>query len=128
MSGLLLSGPLADFYNQPAVRPLFAVVSLSFVLTALQMTPQALLDRDMQFRLVNLRIGGAAIFGSLTAVTAGCLGAGAWALVLGQLATSASGLVLIWATCSWRPRFLFSWNSFRDLAGFGARLDRCNLD
>ena len=127
VSGLLLSGPLADFYNQPAVRPLFAVLSLSFVLTALQMTPQALLDREMQFKLVNLRIGGAAIVGSAVALTAAFLGAGAWALVLGQVATSASGLVLIWACCSWRPRLLFSWTSFRNLAGFGTRLCGSNM-
>ena len=127
VSGLLLSGPLADFYNQPAVRPLFAVLSLSFVLTALQMTPQALLDREMQFKLVNLRIGGAAIVGSAVALTAAFLGAGAWALVLGQVATSASGLVLIWACCSWRPRLLFSWTSFRNRAGFGTRLCGSNM-
>ena len=127
VSGLLLSGPLADFYNQPAVRPLFAVLSLSFVLTALQMTPQALLDREMQFKLVNLRIGGAAIVGSTVALTAAFLGAGAWALVLGQVATSASGLLLIWACCSWRPRLLFSRTSFRNLAGFGTRLCGSNM-
>ncbi len=126
-SGIALSGPLAVFYGQPAVGPLFAVLSVSFVLTALQMTPQALLDREMRFRLVNLRIGGAAIFGSTTAIIAGFLGAGPWALVLQQVATSASGLFLIWACCSWRPRFLFSWKSLRSLGGFGTRLCGSNI-
>jgi O-antigen/teichoic acid export membrane protein len=127
VSGIALAGPLADFYHQPAVRPLFAVLSVSFVLTALQMTPQALLDRELQFRLVNLRIGGAAIAGYIVAVTAAILGAGAWALVLGQVATSASGLLLIWACCSWRPRFLFSWNSVRNLGSYGMRLCGSNM-
>lgn len=127
VSGIALAGPLADFYHQPAVRPLFAVLSVSFVLTALQMTPQALLDRELQFRLVNLRIGGAAIAGSIVSVTAAILGAGAWALVLGQVATSASGLLLIWACCSWRPHFLFSWRSCRNLGSYGMRLCGSNM-
>lgn len=125
--GIALSGPLADFYNQPAVRPLFAVLSTSFVLTALQVTPQALLDREMQFRLIYLRLGVSSIIGSMTALAAGFLGTGAWALIFGQVATSASGLLFIWASCSWRPRFLFSWNSLKDLGGYGIRLCGANL-
>jgi O-antigen/teichoic acid export membrane protein len=127
LSGVALSGPLASFDHAPAVRPLFAVLSLSFVLTALQVTPQALLDREMQFRLVYLRISVASILGSVTGLTAGFLGAGAWALILTQVATSLSGLILIWACCRWRPRFLFSWRSFRDLGGYGIKICGSNM-
>ena len=37
--GIALAGPLADFFHQPDVRPLFIVVSLSFLPTTLQMVP-----------------------------------------------------------------------------------------
>lgn len=127
VSGVALSGPLASFYHAPAVRPLFVVLSLSFVLTALQVTPQALLDREMRFKLVYLRISVASIVGSITGLAAAFLGAGAWALVLMQMATSLSGLILIWACCRWRPRFLFSWKSFRDLGGYGIKMCGSNM-
>src|SRR5262245_59475369 len=54
--GIDLSWPLADLYNQPEVQPLFSVVSLSFLLTALGTTQGALLMRSLAFRSLELRM------------------------------------------------------------------------
>ena len=46
VAGVAVSGPVARFYGQPEVRPLFMALSASFVLTALGMTHGQLLVRD----------------------------------------------------------------------------------
>jgi O-antigen/teichoic acid export membrane protein len=120
--GVALSGPLADFYHQPAVQPLFAVVSISFVLVPLQTTQHALLLRDMRFRLMSIRSAVGAVIGGMTGITAALLGAGAWALVLQQIAVALAGTILLWTCTSWRPHFVFSWRSLRDLGGYGLNL------
>lgn len=120
--GVALSGALADFYHEPAVQPLFAAVSISFVLMPLQTTQHSLLLRDMQFRLISIRSAVGAVIGGLTGITAALLGAGAWALVLQQIAVALAGTILLWTCTSWRPHFVFSWRSLRDLGGYGLNL------
>ncbi len=54
--GFLASWPIADFYGEPEVQPLFAALSLTFVVTALSGTQKALLTRDMNFRRLELML------------------------------------------------------------------------
>ena len=122
LAGVALSGALADFYHEPAVQPLFAAISISFVLMPLQTTQHALLLRDMQFRLISIRGAVGAVIGGLTGITAALLGAGAWALVLQQIAVALTATILLWTCTSWRPHFVFSWRSLRDLGGYGLNL------
>ena len=97
VSGLLLSGPLADFYNQPAVRPLFAVAVAELRANgAPDDAPSVAGPRDAvqacepeDWRRSDRR--------ERVALTAAFSVRALWALVLGQVATSASGLLLIWA-------------------------------
>jgi O-antigen/teichoic acid export membrane protein len=127
IGGVALSGPLANFYRQPEVQPLFAVVSVTFLLLALQTTQASLMQREMRFRLLNVRRVAAAIVGSAVAVAAALLGAGAWALILQQVAVSVVGTVVLWRGSPWRPHFMFSWRSLQDFGGFGLNLFGSNL-
>ena len=49
------AGPVASFYGVPAVKPLFAAFSLTFFVSALSSTQSALLNREMDFRSLELR-------------------------------------------------------------------------
>jgi PST family polysaccharide transporter len=122
LAGIALSGPLADFYGQPEVRPLFAVVSISFVLVALQTTQHSIMQRDMRFRMISIRYAAGVVAGGITGVIAGLLGAGPWALVLQQVSSAACGTLLLWTCSPWRPHFIFSLKSLRDLGGYGLHL------
>ena len=67
-AGIALAGPLAHFYDEPKVKPLFAVLSLSFVVAALGTTQSALLLRDMDYRRLELRRIAAGIVSSAIAI------------------------------------------------------------
>lgn len=125
--GIGLSGPVADFYGEPAVRPLFAAMSVSFVIAAVGSTQAALLTRDMSFRSLELRQIAAALVSGAAGITLAALGKGPWAIIAQQIASATVSTSLLWVASPWRPRFRYSRRSLRELSGysgnvFGSRL------
>jgi O-antigen/teichoic acid export membrane protein len=120
--GVGLSWPIASFYGEPAVQPLFAVLSISFFVTALGTTQGSLLNRHMDFKKLELRMmaGGAA--GGVLGIIAAAAGYGAWAIILQQVATAIVSTSLLWRFSPWRPRFVFSVASLRRLGGFSGNV------
>ena len=125
--GVALSGPVASFYGQPEVQPLFAAMSLTFLVASVSSTQMALLTRDMNFRTLELRKMAAAVASAAVGLSLAVAGFGPWAIVGQELVVALVSAVLLWIASSWRPRLTFSRTSLRDLVGFsghvfGARL------
>lgn len=118
-AGVALSWPVARFYGEPQVQPLFAVLSLSFALSSLGVTHAHLLVRQMSFRSLELRAMAGVVAGAGVAVGAAATGLGPWALVLQPPAALATSTALLWMLAGWRPRLRFSRRAFRELRGFG---------
>ncbi len=120
--GIALAGPVASFFGEPAVKPLFMAFSATFLVTALASTQSALLSRDMNFRSLELRqilaYGAGAIVGIATAAA----GMGPWALILQQITIAVASTVLLALFSPWRPQFVFSFASLRSMAGFSSRI------
>ena len=120
--GILLSGVLASFYGDHAVQPLFAVLSLSFVITSLATTHEALMVREMNFRGLELRMMMGTAVGAATGIFLAAKGYGAWAIIGQQLALATVSTALLWVFSPWRPSFSFSRASLRNLGGFSANV------
>ena len=120
--GVALSGVFAGFYGDPAVQPLFAVLSLSFVITSLATTQEALLVREMNFRSLELRMMIGTAVGAAIGIYLAARGYGAWAIIGQQLAIAAVSTALLWVFSPWRPSFLFSRESLRSLGGFSGNV------
>jgi O-antigen/teichoic acid export membrane protein len=122
VAGIAAAGPIAGFYHQPAVRPLFAALSLSFLLTSLGMTHGQLLVRDLDYRRLELRTMAGTLAGAAAGITVAALGYGPWAIIAQQLAATAAATSLLWLFSPWRPRCTYSFASLRALAGFGGNV------
>lgn len=118
LAGVAFAGPLAAFYGEPEVAPLFAALSVSFLLTALSTTQTALLTRTMDFRSLELRMMAGTVGGAVVGIYMAAAGYGAWAIIAQQLVLSIVSTALLWAFSPWRPRFVFSLASLRNLGGF----------
>jgi O-antigen/teichoic acid export membrane protein len=127
LGGIALSGPLAHFYDEPEIKPLFSVLSIGFFVTALGTTQMALLVRAMQFRRLELRQMAATIVGAIAGMTVALQHYGAWAIVAQQLGEAATSTVLLWFLASWRPSFKFSLTSLKRLSGFAGNVFGENL-
>jgi O-antigen/teichoic acid export membrane protein len=119
VGGILLSGPISSFYGEPAVQGLMAVLSLSFVISALGATQRSLLLREMDFRRIELSFIASLVVGGIVSVFGALAGWGAWALVAQQLVTVSGVAALLWLLCTWRPKLTFSRASARSLGGYG---------
>jgi O-antigen/teichoic acid export membrane protein len=116
--GVACSWPLAAFYGEDQVQPLFAALSLSFVVTALGTTQAALLNRDLSFKSLELRMMAGAAVGGVIGVALALLDYGAWALIGQQLGIAVVSTLLLWVLSPWRPSFTYSLSSLRSLGSF----------
>jgi O-antigen/teichoic acid export membrane protein len=119
--GVAISPLIADFFSNPKVMPLFAVLSTSFLFLSLGQTQSALLTREMSFRSLELRNIVATLFGAVAALLVAVAGGGAWAIIAQVVFTSAGSTVLLWTVSPWRPKRIFSGERFRTLGAFGIK-------
>ena len=120
--GVALSGWIASFYGEPEVRTFFIVLSASFAVGSLGTTHAALLHRAMNFRSISLRVAASTIVGGVIGVALAAAGFGAWALIVQQLCIAVVSTALLWLSLPWRPQFVYSVASLRDLGAFGLRI------
>lgn len=117
--GLALAAPIAALLGEPRLSPILQVLSLTFVLSAMNSIQIALLRRELAFRSLAIRSIVAAAGGGAVGIGLAFLGFGAWALV-GQLVASAALSVLtLWRVSPWRPGLRASRRDFRELFSFG---------
>ena len=117
--GVGLSWPLADLFHEPELQPLFAVLSSTFLLTALGTTQGALLIRSLSFRSLELRTIASALGSIALAITLAALGYGPWAIIAQAVAQVGLSTLLLWRSSSWRPQLVYSAESLRQLMSYG---------
>lgn len=119
----VLLAPIAGwFFHSELVVNVIRISSAVFVIDAVGAVHRVLMNKEMRFdRLARTEVGAAVVY-ALVALVLAFTGAGVWAIVLGQLARSASETVLLWRVESWRPHRRFSKDAFLGLSGFGVRV------
>ncbi len=120
--GVACSPLIADFYGEPEVQPLVAVMSGGFLLLSLSQVQESLLLRDMQFRSLELRVMVGVAVGGTAGIVVAATGGGAWAIVAQQLAYAASSAAILWVASPWRPRWRWSPAALRRLLSFSGYL------
>jgi len=104
---LALAIPLGHFFREPRLPVVLALMSSTFVISAFRIVPQALLQRQLQFRKLAVIDGVQSIVGACSTLTLAALGFGYWALAFGFVisATIYASLVVIQnPTAFRRPR------------------------
>lgn len=117
------AAPLAvEFFGEPMAGQVVRVTALAFVIDALGSVHQVLLSKEMRFNLLaRAEIFGAVVY-TVVAIGLALLGAGVWAIVIGQIVRAIAENLGMWILEPWRPRFEFSYDDFRGLFAFGARI------
>jgi O-antigen/teichoic acid export membrane protein len=122
LAGVMLAGPISAIYREPAVKPLMAALSASFLITALGATQRVVLIRAMDFRRIEFCVVAGVFAGGLVGLAIAMMGLGPWAIVAQQLTIAAVTAAGLWLASRWRPRFTFSRASLRSLGGYGANV------
>jgi PST family polysaccharide transporter len=82
------AGPLGSFFHSPKLPQVVTVMSLSFLISGMQVVPDALLQGDLRFKLLASFDTARALVQALTTVMLALLGFGYWSLALGPLSAS----------------------------------------
>lgn len=125
---LWLAAPwIADFYDQPRLVLITRWSSLNLVITGFCVVQLTLLQKEFLFgrRMVSTMV--AILLSGVASIWMAFNGFGVWALVAQGLVLNASMAVMLWILHPWRPLFVFSIDSFKELFGFGSRLLGCSL-
>jgi len=110
LSIMVLSKPIAWFYNEPRLFQISIVLSISFIFKGMTIQHEALLRRQMRFGSLALIqvISAASSFG--LAIYLSWIGSTYWTLVWKELFGVACIALLTWVACRWIPG-LPVWNS-----------------
>jgi len=118
----LLAYPASWFFREPQLVLVMQVVALTFLLSAVSMVHNALLNRDMQFRRLAVTELGGAMLGQVVAVSMAVSGYGVWSLIFGNLTSMAGNSALLWILRPWWPRAAASIESMRSIASYSLNL------
>lgn len=121
------SGWWAGVNQLPELRDVIIALTALMPLKGLGVVQEALVRRQMDFKLLAVRTNVAVLVGGLAGIASAFLGAGIWSLVIQQLSTAAIELALIWKLTTWRPSWNFRPDCARELLGFSSRTALASL-
>ncbi len=113
---------LGRLFGDPRLSPVLVALSWTFFLLSSSSVPQALLQRDLNFKALAIRSLAGTCSGAVVGIAMALAGFGVWSLVGKQLASSLMRAVLLWRLTDWRPRRRFSLPHLRQLLGFGVNV------
>lgn len=117
---IVFAHPIAALFENPQLAPSIMAVSPIFILVGMRGVPLALLERRFLFKEIAATDLAAAVIGSLSAIAFAVAGSTVGALVAQQLAMVVVLTVMLFRYSRWTPRFQFSREALRPLAGYGS--------
>lgn len=118
---IFLSRYWAHLNSSPELTAMICAASISIPIEALSVVQIALLQKKMDFKRLAIRDNVATGMGGLIGVASAICGLGGWALILQHVATDITALCLLWRLSEWRPEFVFSWKSIRELSNYSLK-------
>lgn len=120
---LYLTSPLiADFYDMPELAIVLRVMAISIIINSFCGVQSTLLRAEMDFKsLTKFNLLGVAVSGIVGIVMA-YMNFKVWALVGQMLSMTIITTICIINRVKWRPSFIISRKSFKELFGFGWKL------
>lgn len=120
---LFFSSPLiADFYHTPILSSLLKVTALAVLFNPLCAVQQAILTRKIDFKTQAIVSLSGAVVSGIVGLYMAYNGLGVWSLVFQQVGGYVMRTILLWVLGKWKPKRLWSWESFRYLWGFGSKM------
>lgn len=117
-----LASPMAQFYQQPLIKPVFRVLSVIFLINGLNLVPSAILYKRLQFKLNSVLNIISSLAGGLTGVYLAWKGYGVWSLVVQSMLTSLLVLLTNFIYARWWPLRAFSLAAIKPLWAYGSRM------
>lgn len=118
---------IARFYHMDILSAVLRIQGLVLIINSLSVIQQNVLRKRLLFKKMAIVSIASALLSLGVALYLAMGGYGVWALVAQQLAFSSFNAILYWWMGVWRPKWVFSMQSFKSLFGFGGYILLSNL-
>lgn len=120
---LVLVAPLVqEFYKVPDIAKLLRMMSVILVINGFGLVEQTQLARRVDFKsLTKISLISSVVSGAVGIVLA-LIGFSYWSLLWKSIVQNLSRVVLLYAHSKWRPKLIFSFDSLKEMFGFGSRM------
>ena len=120
---IFLAAPfIAQFYGMPQLTDILRVLAINLIIQAFGSIQHLNLTIDLNFKTLAKVSFIGAIVGGAAGLLCAYNGLGVWSLVIQQMTTTSTRVLLFWILVHWRPTCFFSKASFRNMFGFGSKL------
>lgn len=117
-----LAPVVARFYGEPQLLWITRVICLGIIFNSLAVVQRALLTVEVDFKTQAKASFLAAVSAGIMGILMAYAGWGVWSIVIYHIVNLGLNSGLLWVFSSWRPKWIFSWPSFRYLFSFGSKL------
>lgn len=124
---VLLSYPIADFYDEPKLVAFAPVLFAIIPINALGIIQGVILQKKMDFRRLAAQNLTAAVVSGSVSIYLAYTGWGAWALVFQMLAMSIVRVAIMWSRGIWRPMAKFTIAPIRKFWSYSSRMFMTNI-
>lgn len=120
---LFITAPIiSEFFDEPQLISLIRVLGVVLIIDSLTMIQRTTLTRRIDFKLqTKVSVIANMISGGIS-ITMALQGFGVWSLVAKTISQRGINSLLLWLWNRWRPLWVFSISSFKELFSFGSKL------
>lgn len=127
ISGYFAAPAIAQFFGEPILTPVARVLFTVFIFNALCLIQNAKMVKEINFRKVATINVCAIVISGVIALILATQGYGVWALVAQITIQSFIKMLMQWVWGGWKPRAIFSWQSFREMFAFSSNILLANI-
>lgn len=125
---LFISAPaIARFYDIPLLSDVLRVQGLVLFIYAFNIVQRNQLRKKLNFKVLSIVTITTSIIALSITIFMAYRGFGVWSLVVQNLISAAIPAIIFWFFIKWRPIFVFSLKSFKELFSFGFYIFLTNL-
>lgn len=118
---LYISAPyIATFYDIPLLCPVLRVQALILFIYAFNLVQRNQLRKKLNFKILSIITVTTSLIALSITIYMAYSGYGVWALVAQNIITASIPALVFWFYVKWRPIWVFSIASFKELFSFGA--------
>jgi O-antigen/teichoic acid export membrane protein len=112
----------ARFFAEPRLTSITRICSLSLIINSFSIVQGVLLTKKIDFKTQAKISMSSSIISGIIAIILAYKGMGVWSLVWWGVIYAVVSCLFLWLQSHWRPIWVFSTKSFKELFGFGSKL------
>lgn len=113
---------IAAFYKTPLLINLLRVLGLNLIINSFNSIQRTQLAIKIDFKTTTEVSFSGSVIGGIIGIVMAYTGFGVWALVAQSITRTIFSTIVLWFSSKWRPLFIFSFTSLKELFKYGSKL------